>query len=76
MDLASRLRSYYNQCRGSCCIGCHIRRALAAPHWGIGDGPASVIVLTGGFAVRMFAVRFHWRLRTWTAAGIDAGGAH
>jgi uncharacterized membrane protein YeiH len=42
----------------------------------LGDGPASVIVLTGGFAVHMLAVRFHWQPRTWTAAGIDAGGAH
>ena len=42
----------------------------------LGDGPASLIVLTGGIAVPMLAVRFHWQPRTWTAAGIDAGRAH
>jgi uncharacterized membrane protein YeiH len=42
----------------------------------LGDRPASLIVLTGVFAVRMLAVRFHWQPSTWTAAGIDAGGAH
>jgi uncharacterized membrane protein YeiH len=47
---------------------------LALKHADVGEGPASLLVLTGGFAVRMLAVRFRWRLKTWTTA--DTGGAH
>jgi uncharacterized membrane protein YeiH len=40
---------------------------------GVAPGPASVVVLAGGFAVRMLAVRFRWQLKVFTAA--DSGGA-
>ncbi|MFM0069015.1 trimeric intracellular cation channel family protein [Paraburkholderia aspalathi] len=40
---------------------------------GVAQGPASVIVLTCGFVVRMLAVRFCWQLKVFTAA--DSGGA-
>ena len=40
---------------------------------GIARGPASMVVLASGFAVRMLAVRFGWQLKVFTAA--DSGGA-
>jgi uncharacterized membrane protein YeiH len=33
----------------------------------------AIVVLAGGFAVRMLAVRFRWQLKVFTAA--DSGGA-
>ncbi len=46
---------------------------VALQAWGIAAGPASVVVLVVGFAVRMLAVRFHWQLKVLSAA--DSGGA-
>jgi uncharacterized membrane protein YeiH len=39
----------------------------------VAPGPASVVVLAGGFTVRMLAVRFRWQLKVFTVA--DSGGA-
>ncbi len=39
----------------------------------VAPGPASVVVLACGFAVRMLAVRFRWQLKVFTVA--DSGGA-
>jgi uncharacterized membrane protein YeiH len=47
---------------------------LGLQYTGVGEGPASLIVLAGGFTVRMLAVRFRWQLKVFTAA--DTGGAH
>ncbi len=46
---------------------------VALQNCGMEPGPASVVVLLGGFAVRMLAVRFRWRFKVFTAA--DSGGA-
>jgi uncharacterized membrane protein YeiH len=39
----------------------------------VAPGPASIVVLAGGFTVRMLAVRFRWQFKVFTAA--DSGGA-
>ena len=47
---------------------------LALQHVGVEQNTASVVALVSGFALRLAAVRYGWRLKSFAAAG--SGGVH